>query len=59
MRKVIVSCCAIVGLAVLSGIAGAANIQRVIIIQSTNLTSYLNEIETLRSQFKKAVYEGL
>jgi hypothetical protein len=54
MRRIIISCCAILGLALLSGMASAASIQRVIIIQSTNLTAYLKEIDTLRSQFKKA-----
>jgi hypothetical protein len=54
MRRAIISCCAILGLALLSGIASASSIQRVIIVQSSNLTAYVNEIDTLRSQFKKA-----
>ena len=54
MRRLIISCCAILGLALLSGTASAGSIQRVIVVQPTDLTAYLHEVETLRSQFKKA-----
>jgi hypothetical protein len=54
MRKLIICCSAILGLALLSGTASAASIQRVIIVQPTDLTAYLHEIDTLRSQYKKA-----
>jgi hypothetical protein len=54
MKRAIISCCAILGLALLSAAASAASIERVIIIQPTNITAYLKEIDTLRSQYKKA-----
>jgi hypothetical protein len=52
-KRAVLCCCAIVGLTVF-GAAHAASIQRVIIVQPTDLNAYLHEIDTLRSQFKKA-----
>ena len=54
MRRIIIGTCAAVALAFMSGAAAAAGISRVIIVQPSDLTAYLHELDTLRGQLKKA-----
>jgi ribosomal protein L11 len=55
MRKMIVCISAVIGLALGSGSAlAASSIQRVIVVQTTDLKAYIKEVDTLRAEFKKA-----
>lgn len=54
MLKPILCAWAVLGVALLGATAVAAPIDRIIVVQATDLPAYLKEIETLRGQFKKA-----
>jgi len=55
MRKIIICISAVFAFALGSGSTlAASSIMRVIVIQTADLKGYIHEIETLRSQFKKA-----
>jgi hypothetical protein len=54
MKKLFICATSAVLLALMANGALAAGLSRVIIIQTTNLTAYLHEIDTLRTQYKSA-----
>jgi len=54
MKKLLIGATGALLLAFVCNAAVAAGLSRVIIIQTTNLTAYLHEIDTLRTQYKGA-----
>jgi hypothetical protein len=54
IMKKLICATSVVLLALMCNAASAAGLSRVIIIQTTNLTAYLHEIDTLRTQYKSA-----
>jgi len=54
MLKPILCAWALLGVALVGGTAVAGPIDRIIVVQTTDLPGYLKEVDTLRGQFKKA-----
>jgi hypothetical protein len=54
MLKPILCAWALLGVALVGGTAVAGPIDRIIVVQTTDLPAYLKEVDTLRGQFKKA-----
>jgi hypothetical protein len=54
MKRTIIAVSAALALTCLAHTAAAAGLQRVIIVQPTDVAAYLKELDTLRGLFKKA-----
>ncbi|HUI59418.1 MAG TPA: hypothetical protein VLX90_04310 [Steroidobacteraceae bacterium] len=55
MKRLIAQIWVVLALALIAGTASAAPIARIIVVQTTDLSAYLHEVGTLRSQMKKVL----